>query len=399
MSKKVRRAPQEQLTRKERSRLEKERHMQKLLMWGFGIVGVLVIGVLGYGVAAETILKPREPVAIVEGRPITTSEFQARVKFQRLQLRNQLLHLYQQQQFLVGEDPDPDTQSFQEYIQSEIGNLESQLAAANAELIGQQVLDQMIRERLVKLEAERRGIEVPTDAVQDLIHEIFGYTPDAASLPPASSPITETDPTASAEAAPVPTEMTEAEFRELYNEYMLEGLRPLGISEQQYRSWIEASLLIEALQEDMRRELPREAEQAKLDILLLNSEQQAARVAERLDAGDSFDALAEEVEADEEEPGYRSELDWIPTDMLVSQLGEELADLALDLDIDGYTDPIAMGEEDPTYYIMRLAGREVRALDEALQQQMVNEAYRSWLEAQQTFVERRPISGRVPTEP
>lgn len=399
MSKKVRRAPQEQLTRKERSRLEKERHIQKLLMWGLGIVGVLIIGVLAYGVAAETILKPREPVAVVEGSPITTSEFQARVRFQRLQLQNQLLYLYQQQQFVMGEDPDQDTQSFQEYIQSEISNLESQLAAANAELIGRQVLDQMIQERLVRLEADRRGIEVPADAVQDLIHEIFGYTPDAASVLPASSPLTETESITPAEAAPVPTEMTEAEFRELYNEYMRESLRPLGISEQQYRSWIEASLLIEALQEDMKQELPQEAEQAKLDVLLLNNEQQAAEVAERLDAGDGFEALAEEIEGDEEQPGYRSELDWIPTDMLESQLGQEFADLALDLEIDGYTDPITMGEEDPTYYIIRLAGREVRALDEALQEQMVNEAYRSWLEAQQTFVERRPISGRVPTQP
>ncbi len=373
--------------------------MQKLLLWGLSVVGVLIIGVLGYGVAAETIMRPREPVAIVDGDPIRTSEFQARVKFQRLQLQNQLRYLYQQQQLLMLQDPDADTQSFDEYLRGEINNLESQLAPGNAELIGQQVLEQMIQERLVKREAEYRGIEIPADEVQETIHEIFGYDAHGASAPPASSPITETESITPAEPAPGPAEMTEAEFRELYNEYVREGLRPLGISEQQYRSWIEASLLIQELQEDMGEELPRETEQVKLDILLLNSQEQAAQVAERLAAGDDFEALVEEIEADEEEPGYRSELDWLPLDMLQSQLGPDLTDLALDLEVDGYTDPIVMGEDDPTYYIMRLAGREVRALDEALRQQMVTDAFRSWVEAQQTLVERRSISGHVPTQP
>lgn len=399
MTRKVRRAPQEQLTRKQRSRLEKERHMQRLLIWGLSVVGILIVGVLGYGVVAETIIEPRQPVAIVDESAITTSEFQDRVKFRRLQLRNQLLYMYQQMQMFGAQDADASTESFQEYIQGQITDLESRLAPENADLIGQQVLDQMIEEEVVQLEAERRGITVTADEVQDAIHEGFGYDPDATPAPAASEPVTPTESLEEEELAPTPTQMTAADFNEAYDRYMRDGLRPLGISEQQYRSWIEASLLIDALQEAMKEELPSEAEQVKLRFILANSAERADQLVERLDGGEDFDALVEEIEADEEDPGFSSELDWMPRDMLENQLGEDLADLVFSLEVGEYTEPVVLGEQDDAYYIITVTGHEVRALEETIREQMATEAYQSWLQAQQTLVERKPIGDRTPTRP
>jgi len=401
MTKKVKRAPGEQLTRKQRSRVEKEGRIRRLLIGGVTVVAILVVGVLGYGVVAEMIIEPREPVAIVGENSITTAEFQDRVKFRRLQLRNQLLYLYQQQQAFAAQDSGSDSQSFQQYIQGQISTLESQLAPENAQAIGEQVLDQMIQEELVRQEAERRNIEVAPSEVQDEIHAGFGYDPDATPEPAASPPLTSTESltTSQPTPAPTPTQMTEAGFRELYNRYMREGLRPIGISEEQYRSWIEASLLTEKLQEDMRDELPEEAEQVELRFLSVGSEERAGELAQRLEEGEDFDDLADEIEADEEDPGYTNELGWLPRDLLESRLGEEVADIAFNLEVGDHSQPIAAGDQAQSYYVLVVTGHEVRELEETVKDQLAQEAFQSWLDAQQSLVERRSIENRVPTQP
>ena len=400
MTKKVKRTPKQQLTRKQRSRIREERRIERMLMWGVGIIAALIVGVLGYGVVAEKIIEPREPVAIVDEVPITTAEFQDRVKFRRLQLQNQLGYLYQQQQAMGGQDVESAGQSFQDYFQEQISSLQSQLAPENAQALGQQVLDQMIQEELVRQETERRDITVTAEEVQRAVHENFGYDPDAAPAPTASAPLTSTDALTAAQStpAPAPTAMTESDFREMYNRYMQDGLKPLGISEQQYRSWVKASLLVEELQADMEESLPQEAEQVKLRFLSASSEEQARELAQRLDSGDDFEMLADEIQSAEESTASSSELDWQPEETLVDQLGEEVAATVFDLDVGEHTEPLKLGEESETYYIFQATGHEQRELSDAILEQRAQEKFQSWLEAQQSLVERKSIEGSVPTE-
>jgi parvulin-like peptidyl-prolyl isomerase len=365
------------------------------------IVGVVIVGVLGYGVIAEEVIEPRQPVAIVNEDPITTADFQARVKFRRLQLQNQVGYLYQQQQAFASQDQASGGQSFQDYIQGQINDLQSQLAPENAEGIGQQVLDQMIQEELVRQEAERRDIEVSSQEVQGSIHENFGYNPDATPEPTVSAPVTATESltTSQPAAPPTPTPMTEADFREMYNRYVRDGLRPLGISEQQYRAWVEVSLLTEKLQEDMKEELPEEAEQVKVRFLSVRDEERANELAQRLDGGEDFETLADELEADEEAPGFSNELEWLPRDMLANRLNEDLADLAFSLEVGEHTEPVTLGEESQSYFVIEVVGHEVRQLEASVRDSMGQDAFQAWLEAQQSLVERRSWQNRVPTEP
>jgi len=400
MTKKVRRTPKQQLTRKQRSRLQEERRIQRILLWGVGTVAVLIVGILGYGVVAEQIIEPREPVAIVDETPITTAEFKARVKFQRLQLQNQLGYLYQQQQTMAQESGSGG-ESMQQYFQQQINNLQSQLAAENAQALGEQVLDQMIQEELVRQEAERRDITVSAEEVQGAVHENFGYNPDATPVPTPDSPLTSTESLTTAEsaAAPTPTRMTESDFRELYNRYMQEGLRPLGISEQEYRSWMKVSLLREELQADMKEQLPQEAEQVKLQFLSVSDEERAQELAERLDSGEDFEVIAEELNADEESPGASSELDWLPQDTLADRLNEDIAATVFELEVGEHTEPLKLGEESQALYIFQVTGHEERELSESILDQQAQARFQSWLDAQQSLVERKSIAGKVPTEP
>lgn len=401
MTKKARRAPKQQLTRKQRSRLERERRMQRILVSGVGVVAILVVGILGYGVVAEKIIEPREPVAVVDETPITTAEFEARVKFRRLQLQNQLSYLSQQQQAFAAQGLDSGEQFLQEYIQRQIGDLQSRLAAENVSVIGEQVLDQMIQEALVRQEAERRDLTVTAEELQGAIQESFGYQPDATPVPSPSPAVTSTESLTTSQATPVPTptEMTEADFREMYNRYVREGLKPLGITEQQYRSWIKASLLSEKLQTSLREELPDQAEQVRLRFLSVDSEERASELNRRLDSGEDFQALADELKADEEAPGYSSELGWLPQDVLEDRLGPDLADLAFSLEVGEHSEPVRSGEESQSYFVIEVTGHTMRELEESVLEQMAQDRYQVWLDAQQSLVERKSLEGRIPTQP
>jgi len=373
--------------------------MEKLLLWGVAIVGVVVVGVLVYGFVVEKIVKARQPVAVVSGVPITTSEFQARVRFMRLQMQTELQYLLYQQQAL---DPtDADTQFYLEYIQGNIRDLQAQLAPENALVIGEQVLNQLIQEELIRQEAERRGIVVTPEELQREIELSFGFDRNPPTpAPTATSPLTPTNDTTSTPApTPLPTQtpMTEQDFLQRQADYLQE-LKRLGISEQQYQSWVEASLLFEKLREQMVAEVPATAEQVKVRYLSVDSEEQANELAARLDGGEDFQTLADELEEDEEGSGYSTELDWLPRDMLERRLEEELVDLAFSLEVGEHSQPVEI-QDGTRFIILEVMGREERELDSFTRQQLGEDAFQKWLDAQQVLVERQPYRDRVPTDP
>jgi len=403
MAKKVKKRAPKELTRKQRSRLERERHMERLLIWGVVAVTVVVVGVLTYGLVVEKIIKARQPVAIVGDAPITTGEFQARVRFVRMQMQIELQQLLRQQQSI---DPtDPNMQPYLEYIRGNVRELQTQLAPENALVIGEQALDQLIQESLVRQEAHRRGITVAPDEVQQAIERYFGYDRNPVTpvpQPAATPPLTLTEvltPTPTTVPLPTPTPMTEADFLRLYDTYRSQSLKPLAISEQQYRSWVEIALLLNKLKEQMSTEVPTVADQVKLRLLTVEGEEQANELAARLDAGEDFQTLADELMEDEEASGYGSELDWFPRSILEDGLGPELADLAFSLALGERSQPM-LGQDGVRYHIIEVVGHEERELGPSVHQQLAEEAFQEWLNVQQQVaLERRAYRDRVPTEP
>jgi hypothetical protein len=134
MAKKAKKHAPKELTRKQRSRLERERRVERLLIIGVVAVGVLVVGVLAYGFIFENVVKAREAVATVGDTPIRAADFQARVRFSRMQMQTELQFWRGQQ--LTLDPTDPDSQMYLEYIQGNIRELEGQLSLTNALSIG-----------------------------------------------------------------------------------------------------------------------------------------------------------------------------------------------------------------------------------------------------------------------
>lgn len=396
MARKVRKQKPAGLTRKQRSRLEQEKRLEKFILWGVTIVVVAVVGILGYGLVFEKIVKAREPVAVVGNTPITTAEFQARVRFLRMQMQRQLLSLQQRQ--AMADPMDPNSELLLQYLQEEIRKVQTELEPENAATIGEQALNQLLQEELVRQEAERRGIVVTPGEVQQQIELSFGYDSNPATPEPtASSPLTPTDAlTPTEELFPTPTPMTKEGFQQLYADFLRESLRPLDISEEQYRSWLEASLLTQELQEQMTAEIPATAEQVNLNVLNVSSQGKANELAVRLEAGEDFQTLGEELR--ESDVGYATELGWLPREVLENNLGAELTDLAFSLGVGEYSQPVA--DPDGIWYnIFEVLGHEEREIGLWARQQMVGERFQAWLDAQQFLVERRTYQDRVPTEP
>lgn len=402
MARKTRRRAPKELTRGHLSRVERDQRMQRFLVWGVIAVSVLVIGVLGYGLFVENVLKVREPVAIVSGVPISVAEFQARTRLMRLSVRQQLEYLSAWQQTL---DPnDPDTTTYLQYIQSQIRSLEDQLASESALNMGDEVVSQLIQEELVRQECARRGITVPQDEVQrrlELRLELnFGYDRNPATPvpePTAVSPLTFTlllTPGPTPTPYPTSTPVSEEEFRRRLND----TLRQIKASEQMLRSWIEASLLTEKLQEQMLADVPTTADQVKLRFLGVVTETLASDLAARLDAGEDFQTLADELEADGS--GNSAEMDWRTREDIEQILGAEIAEVVFGMNAGERTGPLP-NTDGSRYLVIEVLGHEVRELDEAARQQLGSQAFQAWLqEAEQASVERRPLDASlVPTEP
>lgn len=369
--------------------------MELILKWSMIALAVVVIGVLTYGFVKENVIKARESVATVGGTPITTAEFQGRVRFTRMQLSSELGYLFQQQQTL---DPtDPDVQFLLEYIQGNIRDLQSQLAPENALIIGEQALDQLIQEELVRQEAARRGITVSSEELETEIEQFFGY--DRNPVMPTISlsttlPVSPTDPL---EPEPTPTQMTQQEFRQRYDDF-IKNMRDINVTEKQYRSWVEVTLLQEKLQEQLVEEAPVMADQVKLRYISIDDEQRTSEVAARWDAGEDYEALLSELEEDEEITAYGSEVDWLPRDALERRFDAELADMIFDMPVGERSAPI-LSPDTNEYTIIEMLGHEERELDLYFRQQLATQAFEEWLEAQQMLVQRSTYRDRVPTDP
>jgi len=391
-----------ELTRKQQSHIEREMRTKKFLLWGVAAVGVAIVGILVYGLIVEKVIKARAPVASVGDIPITMAELEARTRFMRMQMQTELQYWVSQQQAL---DPtDPNTQFYLEYIQGNIRDLQTQLSPENAPVIEEQTLDQLIQEELVRQEAEHRGITVASEEVQQEIEQFFGYDRNPATPPPVPSPIPPLTPTESFTPVPTdvplptPTLITEEEFRQSYTNYLEQSLKPLDISEKQFRSWVEASLLIEKLREEMEAQVPATADQVNLRTMSVDSEERANELVARLDAGEDFQTLADELEADEDVAGHSVELGWLPRSILEQNLGPELTDLAFSLEVGEHSQPVL--EEGGTWYtIVQVVGHEERELEPFARQQLGADAFQEWLDAQQVLVERLTYAERVPTEP
>jgi len=288
-----------ELTKKEIRLSKKAQRQRRMVLVGAIAVASVIVALLAFGLYQEYIAKPAEPVATVGGVPVRTDIYQKMVRYYRSNLKNQLAALQDQ---LTRLDPnDQSTEFIAQYYQQQIEQLQTQLG--DPQTLGEQVLDDLIDDELIRQEATRRGITVTPEEVQLEIETQFGYERN----PPTPTPTPIITATQAITPTPTATPLTLDRFQEMYAT-TLEALNErAGFSEADFRDIFEAMLYREKLQEAMDKEVPTIADQVHARQIQVTGEEQAQAIMTLLDEGTDEASATDAIRVLLAEEGVKTE--------------------------------------------------------------------------------------------
>ncbi len=395
------------VSRKQQSRVEKERQQRRIVLIVTMTIAVAVVIILGYGLLDTFYLQNIRPVATVDGEKITLEQFQARARFDRFQLIQNTIQLVQYQQLFQA---DPNSANyFTSQIQLNVSKLNDPTQ------LGNQVIDELINEAIIRREAEKLGVTVTDEEIDKAFQEAFGFfpagtptaaptttafstatyspqqltlapstaTPTQAPTPTLSPEITETlAETAQATATtgptstpfPTPTPMTEEGFKAGLENY-LETLRTEAqIDEKTFREIVRSSLLYEKVFEEITKDVPAEDEWVWARHILVATPEEAAVVVQSLKNGADFAQLAAQFSTDTSNKDRGGDLGWFERGQMVSEF--ENAVFAM-TEIGQISDPV---QTQFGYHIIQLLGKETRPVSESRLSTLKQQKFNSWLE-------------------
>ena len=426
------------LHKKHVARLQREQQQSRMILYAFvGILAAVVL-LLVYGYLDINYFQLQKPVAKVGDTEILASQFEPRVRMQRQQILAQY-NQYAQYGQLFGMD-----------VQTQLTQLETQLNST--ETIGQSVLDQMINEQLIRLEAAKRGITVSDAELNEAKQSSFAFFPNGSPtptvtptevtlpevpaeaykivtktpLPTATLEFTVTPegttgtteatataqpsatPTATLEPIPTATQGPTATASPTATPYTLEGfntqfsdaqerMQKLGLKEKDYLEFFDLQVLERKLLDDLTAELPRVEKQVWARHILVADEVTALTVIERLNNGEDFAVLAKELSTDTGSAQNGGDLGWFGSGAMVAEF--ETAAFALENPGDYTTTPVA---SDFGFHIIQLIAKQDRPLTAEQYDAAKNKVFSEWLTAarEEYGVETFDIwKQHVPTEP
>ena len=390
-------------TKKHIARAERERQQRRWILGGTIGIAVLLVLVLAYGIYDTTFVQPYKTVAEVNGETITSREFEGRVRLIQRELLSQLTSYIQMESFF-GSDPD---------ILQELRNLQLQIQTqlANPELLGRDVLDSMVLQRVLMVEAERQGVSVSEAELEKEVQRNFNYFPDGTPTSvPTFTPLptmtlgpeaeVELIPTVTASPGPSPTNIptstpqatatpyTLDAYQKDYKEF-IRSLSDFRISEDDFLTFIENGILEANMREAFVADIEREQEQIFSRVILAESDEVANDVLERLEAGESWEELALEFSQDISTREVGGEVGWSTVTDMIARYGQPglAAFVAPEGEVVG---PFAL--EGGGSFLFIVERRETRPISDEAYQLSLDQAFNEWMqglrdEAEVTIVE------------
>jgi len=362
-------------------RADRARRYNRLITIGIIIAISSVFIVIIVGVILEGFIYPNQPIATIAGEEILAKDFQARVRFQRGQLYSQYVNILQYMEFF-GSDPD-----IQSQYETLLRQIQYQLEPIS---VGSNILEIMIEDVIIKNEAQERGIEVTEDEINQYFQALFGYYPNGTPTPtntkevggtstlsatqialvtltptftkiPTFTPDPEITPTTEIlESNLTPTITPEPYTYDDYQEELqtyLDDLRsnPLRVSEEDIRNIIKAQLLREKLRDAITADLPEEEEQVWVRHILVEEEETALEILDRLENGEDWAALALEFSTDTSNASKGGDLGWFNASTMVPAFSE----VAFNTPIGEVSDPV---NTDFGWHLIQVIGHEMHPL-------------------------------------
>jgi parvulin-like peptidyl-prolyl isomerase len=335
------------------------------------------------------LVEPNQAVVTVDGEPITVAEYQERVRVERLREITQLRQAIELNNIQTSLD------SMFQVTRLQLRLKQAQESGTETNEIGKEVLDQMIKEVLVRQEARRRGLAASDEDIQRRIEENVGYyrhgtptpfpTPTPVPNPSATPtlpftpiPITPGTPEPRTPPLPTVTPLTEAGFQRILEESVAEW-GAVGFTETDLRRLVEAQVLEQKLRDALATELPNPDEHVQGSFITFRSEADAQPVVDRLNAGEDFTKLMEEVRSGKlGVSGRPGQIPWLPRGSLAPRFGDEFEQHAFDTPVGGHSRLFA--DKDGRYFIIYIADRQVRELDPFSLQLRKDTLFNQWLE-------------------
>lgn len=406
-----------------RSRAEREAQLERIVVLTTTIVITVVVVLLVGTFIYQQLILPNLAVASVEGQNITVTQFQQRVRFERvlhIQRLNNVINFYQQ----IGQDIN---QLLQQEPYSTWWN-ELRLP----EQMGNRVVNDLVNDALVRSTAAELGITVTEEQVQQAIDDFFGFqsplpfvngvqiTPTPTEVPsltptllvsrtpsptptitltptgtpsptvPPTSPFTAT-PTleVTATGTPFPTlpptptftdNQRIDDFNESLNSFYDLIVAQTGMSYSDIRAYFEVQALRKAVCEAVCG-VGETATYAQVRHILVATEEEANQVIASLNAGESFADLARALSTDTGSGAQGGNLGWAPISPYVTNYVDEFAAAARDAAVGAISAPV---QSQFGYHIIQVMAREERPIDEATAEQARQKALDAWFESQRT---------------
>ena len=300
-----------------------------------------------------------EIVATINGVDITADQFVEAAKYKRfetIQEYNYIVQIYSAYGIPIDD-------SFnQQYI--------TLLGEDGKKDFGQQVLNQLTYDVILDEEAKKANISVSDQEVTDKLMDMFGFGEDSATETPTETGL-------GAESADVvesePEINKELEFQATFDEFFANNIGDLFskdfFKKQVYYMLLENKLLEESVFKDQKFE----AEMVSARHILVDTEEKAQEVLDKLSAGENWDDLAKEYSQDTANKDSSGELGWFARGTMALPFEEA----AFAMEPGTISKPV---KTDFGYHIIASDGKEVRPLEGEALDNAKYAAYKTWYE-------------------
>lgn len=439
----------ERLSRKEFLRQRKQAEQTRQIRIAVIAVAALLGLILLTAIIIEYVVRPRQAIVQVGAEAITLAEWQERVRFERAQI---LIGIENAVDTFFNGDIGTAQQVFGQQLSQQLSILQ------DPDSFGEQILNQMIDEIIIRQEAQSRGITVTEEEVDAAIGERYSYydgelptpfptatqtpvpTPSLTPIPTLAITTTETvtevatleptlEPTVGPTNTPLPTStpVSQEAFEEAYGEE-LAAYQDKGANEALFRYVVEQNLyaekLLEAIAEERADEVDLEELQASLFVLSFGTEEEALDYQERIADSDFITvwntlrsdllvnppALTEGTETTDEPASTAQATEYVWRNQANLEMTVGITNTAVilnDLEVGEVSDilvnaiDVGDGTSTSTYYIVQLSGREMRALSESTVDQQEQQIFQAWLQEIRLdrFEDMGNWRGRAPRQP
>ena len=379
-SKKRKETPQnEKQTKKQIARSRKEAQQNRIIFIALGILIAIVVLIMTVGVLQELVLKPGQPVATVNGVNIRLDDYRDQLTYNRY---NQYVAISNLQSGIDELSASPEENDFLiSFYEQQLQQQQSSLA-----FLPETTLDDLIDSELIRQKAEQEGLTVTADEIEQAINDDIR----SALTPTSQEPITST------EQLPTPTPIPQEQI----DEVLATIVGNMKISEESFRTIVGRNLLAGKVQDLLASQVPTTGLVVDVSLIQTETQQEALDAQQRIEAGEEFAVVAQEVSTDTLTAADGGSLGWVTTGQLSTSYGQALEDYVFSTDVG----TMGVVESDGMFYVVLVVDRDDNGpLPADVLSRRQSSALSDWLAERKASpdveIERRLESDQIPPDP